>query len=165
MIIEIAEKELLKTFYKLIAEVECGKHFDFSNPHHDEWLRCRVSRHYFSGAKFFAYCEADKPVGFAGLLIDEGLEGVSISGQKTELLDVGILPEFRNKGYGKKLLDYAEEKSRLSGAYCMYISTYAKDTIAISFYLRNGFVQVAVLPDVNGPGDEGNAILRKIIRR
>jgi ribosomal protein S18 acetylase RimI-like enzyme len=165
MITEINEKRLLKTFYKLIVEVECGKHFDFSNPHHDEWLRRRIARHYYSGAKFYALYEADKPVGFAGLLTDEWLEGVSISGQKTELLDIGILPEFSNKGYGKKLLDYAEEKSRLSGAYCMYISTYAKDTTAISFYLKNGFVQVAVLPDVNGPGDAGNAYLRKIVRR
>jgi hypothetical protein len=46
----------------------------------------------------------------------------------------------------------------------MYVSTYAKDKEAISFYLQNGFVRVATLPDVHGPGDDGNVYMRKIIR-
>jgi ribosomal protein S18 acetylase RimI-like enzyme len=164
MITEIQEKDLLKTFYKLIAEVECGNHFDFANPHHDEWLRRRISRHYYLGTKFFAYYRRNQPVGFAALLVDEQLEGVRLFGQKTELLDIVIFPEFRSQGYGKKLLDYAERKSQDSGAYCMYVSTYAKNINAISFYVRNGFVPVANLPDVHGPGDEGLLVMRKIVR-
>ncbi len=166
MIREVEETKFVEQFYDLMAEVECGSHFDFGNPRHDEWLRRRISRHYYRGVKFFGYyLEDDKPVGFAGLLAEEKLEGVACFGQMTELLDIGIFPEYRGKGYGKELLKYAEDYSREFGAYCMYMATYARSRETIAFYGSHGFVPVATLPDVHGPGDEGTVHMRKIIRR
>ena len=165
MIRPIGEQELLKHFYKLAAEVECGSYFDFSNPNHDKWLRRRISRHYYRGMEFYAlFLDDDTPVGFAALLIDEPLQNAAIFGQMTGLLDIGINNEFRGKGYGKELLKYAERKSADSGAYCMYVSTYEGNQTAIAFYESNGFEPIATLPDVNGPGNEGDIYLRKILK-
>ena len=103
------------------------------------------------------------PVGFVALLTEEPLEGVAIFGKKAGLLEIGVAEEFRGGGYGKELLDYAEEQSIIGGAYCLYAATYARDHDTIRFYGRNGFIPVATLPDVNGPGDDGDVYMRKII--
>ena len=164
---EITAEEALRHFFKLAAEVECGNHFDCSNPRHEEWLRRKYARYEFCGDKFFAaFLKDGTPAGYAILRIEEWPENVSqVFAQKTELLSIGVQNELQGKGYGKQLLDYAEEISRKSGAYTMYISTYAKDHEVIAFYGKNGYVPVATLPDVHGPGDEGMAYNRKIIRK
>jgi GNAT superfamily N-acetyltransferase len=166
MIKTINRDELFRYFYKLVAQVEAGEHFNFTNPRHDEWLKRRVNGHFCRGTRFFAFFQEDgRPVGFAGLLTNEPLDSTVDFGRWTELLEIGVLPEFRRQGYGKMLLEYAERLSQEVGAYCMYITTYARDHANIAFYGRNGFVPVATLPDVNGPGDDGNLYMRKIIGR
>ena len=163
MIKEILENDF-GIFFNLIAEVECGNHFDFSNQKHIQWLKRRIAVHFFRGTNFFCYyLEDGTPVGFAAVLIDKGPEGVCCFGNKAELLDIAIFPEFREKGYGSDLLVYTEEYSRQQGVYCMYMSTYAKDYRVISFYGKNGFIPVATLPDVHGPDDEGMLYMRKIL--
>jgi ribosomal protein S18 acetylase RimI-like enzyme len=163
----ITQEELLRYFYKLAAEVECGNHFDFTNPRHEQWLRRKHAVYEFQGARFFAsFLEDGAPVGYGVLLIEEPLENVNqVFGQKTELLAIGVSSDFRGTGHGKELLDYAEEFSRKIGAYTMYISTYARDYKVIAFYGRNGYVPVATLPDVHGQGDDGLVYMRKIINK
>lgn len=164
---EITPEEVFKHFYEIAAEVECGNHFDFSNPRHEAWLRRKYTRYEFCGARFFAsFLKNGKPVGYGILQIEEWLENVNkVFAQKTELLSIGIQNEFQGKGYGKQLLDYAEDMSRKVGAYTMYISTYAKDHKVIAFYGKNGYAPVATLPDVHGPGDEGIVYMRKILQK
>ena len=58
---------------------------------------------------------------------------------------------------GVTVSSHAKEK----GVYCLYMSTYAKDSGVIHFYGKNGFVPVATLPDVHGPKEEGLVIMRK----
>jgi GNAT superfamily N-acetyltransferase len=164
MILDINMEELFEHFYKLVAQVEAGEHFDFHNPQHVAWLRRKVNSHFCRGARFFAYFLEDKtPVGFAGLLTNEPLDDTVDFGRWTELLEIGVLAEYRRRGYGKMLLEYAEALSRKTGAYCMYIVTYAREHGNIAFYGRRGYIPVATLPDVNGPGDDGNVYMRKII--
>ncbi|WP_449603560.1 hypothetical protein [Paenibacillus sp. Marseille-Q9583] len=65
---------------------------------------------------------------------------------------------------GGILLQHVEEVVKSRGAYCLLMLTYAEDYDVIAFYGKNGFVPVATIPDVFGPGAEGNTILRKILR-
>jgi GNAT superfamily N-acetyltransferase len=161
---DITQEELFKNFYKLVAQVEAGEHFDFSNPRHDAWLKHRISQHLYAGVRFFAvFGKNSKPIGFAGVLISERLENVPF-GRSTELLLIGVLEAYRGRGYGKMLLEHAEKLSHESGAYCMYIATYARDSRNIAFYGHHGYVPVATLPDVNGPDDDGNVYMRKILK-
>jgi GNAT superfamily N-acetyltransferase len=163
MILDINQAELEKHFNNLVALVEAGNHFSHSNPQHVTWLKKRISRHFYAGVRFFAaFEENDRPIGFAGVLVPERLEGVPF-GRSTELLLIGVQEEYRGQGYGKMLLEHAEKLSRESGAYCMYIATYARDSRNIAFYGHHGYIPVATLPDVNGPGDDGNVYMRKII--
>ena len=165
MIKQIDEKEFVGKFFTLMAEVECGDHFDPSNASHTKWVRKRIAIHYFRGTCFYAYYLDDKtPIGFVAVLIDKGLEDVQCFGQYTELLDIAIFPKYQGKGYGTKLLKHAETVSREADAYCMYISTTATNYDIIAFYGKNGFVPVATMPDVHGPNEEGNVWMRKILK-
>jgi len=72
MIKEIFENDF-DPFFNLMAEVECGNLFDFGNPNHINWPKKRISVHFYRKTRFFAYYLDDgTPVGFAGLLIEEG---------------------------------------------------------------------------------------------
>ncbi len=164
MIKEISENEF-EPLLDLMAEVECGNHFDANNPNHILWLKKRISIHYYRGTRFFAmFDEADTPIGFHGVLIEEGAEGVNCQAQKCELVAIGIFKEFRRKGSGSILLKHAEDFSREAGVYCMFMSTYAAAYDVIAYYGKNGYTPVATLPDIHGPGNEGIVFMRKILR-
>jgi GNAT superfamily N-acetyltransferase len=127
-------------------------------------VRRRIAIHYFRGAQAFVYFADDgAPAGFVVALIDPGLEGVRCFGRAVEMLDVIVREPCRGKGYGRALLEHVEEVARAAGSYCVYVSTYAGDGKAVSFYVHCGYVPVATLPDVHGPGDEGQVYLRKIV--
>ena len=167
MIRELAEQEFTETFFDLMAEVECGPHFRPNNEAHVKWVRRRIAVHYFRGARFFALQLADGThAGFSAVFVEEALEGASSSpfGHYAELLDIGLLPEYRGTGRGRELLIHSEGYARDAGASCMYANTYAKNHDQIAFYGRSGFVPVACLPDVYGPGDEGRICMRKRLR-
>jgi GNAT superfamily N-acetyltransferase len=116
--------------------------------------------------RFFAYHDPQRqPVGFYGLLIEKEPSDLKHLHQKSELMDIAILPEYRNQGFGKIMLAHAEQVARDAELYCMYISTYARDFKVINFYGQNGFVPVATLPDVHGPKDECQVFMRKILRQ
>ena len=140
--------------------------YDPLNPQHVQWVRRRIAIHYFRGARFYACYDAESvPVGFVSVLIDRGLEGVRCFGQWTEILDLLVLEGHRGKGYGKALLEQAEKASVEAGARCIYVRTYAGNRDSTTFYIKHGFVPVAMLPDVNGCDDDGDVYLRKLLGR
>ncbi|MBA3029010.1 MAG: GNAT family N-acetyltransferase [Desulfobacteraceae bacterium] len=162
MIRNISQEEVFDLFFDLIIDIEMGDHFDKTNESHLKWLEQKVSRRFGCGAIFYGYFDTDKaPIGIGSVVIEDHpiFQGYS------ELLDLGVIPKFRGLGYGTKLVQHAEHLSRDAGLFCMYISTYAGDEIAISFYTKCGYTPVAVLPDVNGPKDEGKLYLRKRLYR
>ncbi len=53
------------------------------------------------------------------------------------------------------LVRHGLDVSRELGLYCCYVATYAGDAGTVGFCLHCGFVPIATLPDVHGPGDEG----------
>ena len=166
MINEIQEDDFARHFLAAFADLECGSKYDTRNPQHVRWVRRRLAIHCFRGARFYAcYAAEQVPVGFVSILIDKGLEGVRCFGQWTEILDLLVLEGYRGKGYGKALLEQAEKASVEAGACCMYVHTYAGNRAAMTFYIKHGFVPVAMLPDVNGHDDEGDVYLRKILEK
>lgn len=148
-------------FFDLMGEVEMGRHFDPDNPKHVEWLNKRIEAYYALGARFFGLFPDDgSPAGFATLLINEKL----FCAANAELLDIGVFKKYRGGGYGTELLKYAEKLSREADVYFFFARTYAADHGVVSFYGKNGYSPVAVLPDVNGPGDEGEIFMRKLLK-
>ena len=112
---------------------------------------------------FAYYLEQNRPIGFTLLLVEDGPIGVPYLGQYAEILDIGILSEYRGKGFGSELLVYTEGLAKKSGVYCLGIYTTETDHGAIAFYKKNGFDLLATIPDVHGPSAPGKVWMRKLI--
>ena len=157
--------EFLRDFLPLIAELECGKHFDATNPQHVEWIDRRVRALYaLSGYALCLYSDGGAAVGFLFLLHDRGLEGVRCFGKKATIAMFGLFPEYRSKGLGALLLREAEARALHHGGECIYVDTYAGNDGAIRFYKREGFTEVAYHPGENGLDDVGQVYLYKVLR-
>ncbi len=149
-------------FWELMVEIESSSTFDHSNPDHTAWLERRIARRIGAGVQFFGlFGEDGAPIGLSGLLIADH----PMFAGHSELTNLGVFASHRGQGHGSALLDHAEEVSREAGVYCMYITTYAADVDVIAYYGKRGFAPVATLPDLNGPGDEGQIYMRKILDR
>ncbi|MDZ5253651.1 GNAT family N-acetyltransferase [Clostridium sp. LIBA-8841] len=154
----------IESFYELIGEVEYSL-FSTENEEHMNWLKKKIDRFYYSGAEFFgAFNDNNEILGIITILIDKPPQGINNGYNSCEVIEMGINKEVRNKGYGSKLLNYAENYAKEQNIYCMYMHTYAGDHDVIAFYGKNGFVPVGIIPDIYGPKNEGMLYMRKVIR-
>lgn len=163
--IKLINQEQIEPYLDLLAEVEHTA-LNRSNPAHEQWLRRRVSSFFSRGAVFLALHEDEAPnemIGIISVLHDEAPEGIDSWGARAEVLQIGVSKSYRRRGAGSLLLQQAQQYARDRGAYCLFMMTYAEDYDVIAFYGKNGFIPVATIPDVFGPGLEGNVVLRKII--
>lgn len=153
----------LPDFYPLLGEIECGDLFDCDNTDHLDWLKRKMSLYIQMNAKYWGIYLKETPIAIVALLVDQGPKGIPYFGKKAEILEIGVYKEFRRSGHASLLLRHAEHYAKEKGVYCLYMSTYAKDSGVIHFYGKNGFVPVATLPDVHGPKEEGLVIMRKCL--
>ncbi|PKK84005.1 MAG: hypothetical protein CVT49_06145 [candidate division Zixibacteria bacterium HGW-Zixibacteria-1] len=158
--IRMLDKSEFECFFELMGEVELGKHFRPDDAKHVAWLNRKIDRYFYIGAKFFGlFLDDNTPAGFTSLLINEKL----FCPNNAEILDIGVFPKFRGQGFGSELFKYAEKLAQGASVYCLFSRTYAADYKVLSFYGRNGYVPVAVMPDLNGPNDEGEIFVRKLL--
>jgi ribosomal protein S18 acetylase RimI-like enzyme len=149
-------------FLPLIAEIECGRHYDAQNPQHVAWLKGRLANLYASGGQAIClYAEDDKPLGFLFLVHDKGLEGADCFGKKADIAMFGLFKEYRSQGLGVLLIEEAWKYVKEHGGDYIYVNTYEANQGAIRFYVRCGFVPVALHPGENGRGDLGQVYLYK----
>jgi ribosomal protein S18 acetylase RimI-like enzyme len=149
-------------FLPLIAEIECGRHYDPANDQHVAWLKRRIAALHDSGAKAIAlYSEKREPMGFLLLLFDRGLDGVRCFGKKASIVMFGLFPAYRSMGHGERLLREAEDYIKKHGGECLYVNTYALNSRAIRYYVKQGFTPVAYHPGENGIDDKGQVYLYK----
>lgn len=152
-------------FHPLIVELECGKHYDATNPQHAAWLVQRIDVLYASsGYALCLYSDDGDAVGFLFLLHDRGLDGVRCFGKKGTIAMLGLFSDYRSKGLGALLLRKAESHVARNGGECLYVDTYAGNDGAIRFYRREGFSEVAYHPGENGLDDKGQVYLFKELR-
>jgi GNAT superfamily N-acetyltransferase len=162
MIREISADVLRHDFFALLGEVEAGRIFDGSNADHVVWLERLIAARELLGARTFAdYDDAGEPIGFITVLFGQGPPGGIAYEHRVEILDLGLVASHRGRGVGARLLAHAEDEARTGKFTCIFVATYAGERRAVAFYLREGYVPVATLPDVHGPGDEGMVYLRK----
>lgn len=155
----------MRDFRPLIAELECGTHYDSGNEQHVEWLERRVGALYAMGGHAIClYSDEDAPLGFLFLLHDEGLNGVRCFGKKGAIAMFGLFSEHRSKGLGGTLLREAERFLMQRGGECLYVDTYAANAGAIRYYTKEGFIPVAYHPGENGLDDKGQVYLYKELK-
>jgi ribosomal-protein-alanine N-acetyltransferase len=72
---------------------------------------------------------------------------VTIQDQQAHLLKLVVLPDYRSKGLGKKLLDRVMALARERGASKLKLEVAQSNTRAILFYERLGLCQHGTAPD------------------
>lgn len=159
--IKALNRSELDSFMKLLGEIECGDHYSEFNTVHIEWLKQKIEAHLSNGTKYYG-CRSDQGevLGIVGLQIESKI----FTNGTAEIVDIGIVAEHRRSGLGSKLLNYAVELLKPSGIPTVFARTYAADTDTITFYGRNGFYPVAVIPETNGLEDEGTIVMRKRVQ-
>lgn len=158
----LEQQRFYKDFLPLIAELECGRHYDAANDQHVEWLQRRISALYAGGGTAIcSYSDEGEPLGFLLLVFDQGLEGVRCFGKKATIAMFGLFAKHRSKGMGASLLREAETYTKRNGGECVYVDTYANNSRAIQYYVKQGFIPVAYHPGENGLDDKGQVYLYK----
>jgi len=160
MIKKIDKNELLNSFFDLVTEVEFGDHFDKRIPEHVALLDNVVRKHVACGCEIFGCYEeeSNSPIGFITTVVYNHLH---TDKAECEVLELGVVKEFRRKGFGSRLLEYNEKYRDKEKIYCILIKTFSGSFDTIYFYGKNGYVPVSVIPDTQGPGSEGTIVMRK----
>lgn len=142
----------------LWAELET---LSIDNPDDRAWITNKLRKLEASGCEFFGFFYNDKIIGFATILIEDR-PAVACDGYGAcELLQLGVVPEYRNNGYGSKILKHIERYLMAKNVYCLYMHTYAPDYSVVAFYGKNGYIPRGVVPDVYGPNLDGMLYMSK----
>lgn len=55
---------------------------------------------------------------------------------------MGVIPKYRSRGIGQKLIEECLKIAREKGFQKVYVNTYFKNNGAINFYKNNGFTKI-----------------------
>lgn len=129
-------EECLEVIHKSFATV--AKQFGFTQencPGHTSFMQLeKLQRFYNWGFLMFGlFDNSQKLCGYFSLSkVPERENVVSIH-------NLCVLPELRNKGYGKLLLDFAKEKSKELSAEILFVDFIEEHTQLKNWYINNGF--------------------------
>jgi ribosomal protein S18 acetylase RimI-like enzyme len=159
-IVECTEREFVKDFFPLLAELWYGDQYDPDNQQHVQWIQKKIHATFelFSTA-LCAYTDHNEPMGFLWYRHDTGLEGVALSGKDAHIISFGLFNEFKRQGVGTALVDEACKRIKQNGGECLYTDAHAANDNAMVFYIKRQFVPVALLPGLNGSDGEGQVFL------
>jgi ribosomal protein S18 acetylase RimI-like enzyme len=138
IVIRPVREEELETFTEVIRQSFATVATDFglteqNCPTNGAFIRVeRLAADQRKGDLMAGLFEDDKPVGFAQL--SRKGDGVF------ELGKLAVLPCCRHKGYGARLLDWAQSAALEQGIHKMTIGIIEENTVLKSWYLSNGFV-------------------------
>ena len=88
-----------------------------------------------------------KPIGF--------ITSDRVGSRKVRILLFGVLPEYRNNGIGKQLLDAFRMRAMMEGYISITLEVRTSNQSARRFYRRNGFVETDILPHYYRDGGDG----------
>ena len=121
------------------------------NPHYDSDLKMDWAQSNDGGKKYFtellknsnSICliakDNNKNIGYLAASSKEIPYRLS---RCVEIENMGVIPEYRSKGIGQKLIDECLKIAREKGFQKVYVNTYFKNNGAINFYKNNGFTEI-----------------------
>lgn len=121
----------------------------FSHPWSEATVKAEIKS---SFADFFGVFEGEKLCGYIG--------GRTIAGE-TEIFNVAVLPEYRRKGLGKKLIEKFIEAVREKETEVIFLEVRTSNLGAISLYESAGFVFCGIRKDYYDDPKE-NALLMRL---
>ena len=127
--------EVIRTSFATVAkefnltEQNCPTHTSFSTT--VETLRQNIEW----GWLMYGFYDEGQLIGYIAISKEYG------TGRNVyELHNVAVLPEYRHKGYGRKLLDFCKEKVKKLGGNKITIGIIDEHTVLKNWYAANGFV-------------------------
>ncbi|MBR4728062.1 MAG: GNAT family N-acetyltransferase [Clostridia bacterium] len=137
MIYEIEEKSILPVclnmIHKSFATVADEFHLTKETcPGYTAFMALdKLQKSFESSNRMFLYYSDSIPVGF--FLLKQ------LDGETWELDHLAVLPEYRHRGIGKELLNYAEKTVREQNGKLLKIGIMEENVRLKQWYLKNGF--------------------------
>jgi len=105
-------------------------------PSHTSFIKLeRLERQFDEGRPMFIVKHLDELIGYYSLSAARDRE--------IELNNLSVLPAYRNKGIGKRIVDHAKVKAKSLGADTLLIGIIDNDQQLKSWYQKQGFIQFA----------------------
>ena len=107
----------------------------FDGPEEETWGSAAIATLLSlpGGSAFLAVSASEAP---AGLVI------VRYAGSESEILTLGVVPEDRRTGHGRRLVDAAADEAQDLGAETLHLEVAADNAAALAFYERCDFLPV-----------------------
>ena len=99
------------------------------------------------GWQMYALYDGETMIGYMSLSKED--DGVY------ELHNLAVLPAYRHKGLGKRLLDYAKDVVKTSGGHVIKVGMIEESTVLKNWYIANGFVHIGTKKFDNLPFTSG----------
>lgn len=133
---------------------------DFKNYMEEAFASDRIMQELSNGASLFylAYAD-DEPVGYFKLNTEGGQTDINEPGS-VELERIYLLKSYQGKQLGKELVRKALEVSKGLNASYLWLGVWNKNTRAIAFYEKNGFVKFGEHPFVIGQDKQTDWLMR-----
>jgi len=107
---------------------------------------------------WFTATEDDKPISLAYCAPEKFTEGTF------NLYAIGVKKDCQGKGLGGKMMDYLEQELKSAGQRVLIVETSSSPDLALTreFYPKQGYKQVAVLPDFWKEGEDKVVYCKKL---
>jgi len=104
-------------------------------PRHPSFMKVdTLQKRFADGYQMYGLYEQEKLVGYVSISIDEN--------NAAELHNLAVLPGYRHKGYGKRLLDYCEKRAKEMRCYKIKIEIIEENKKLKDWYLKNGYIHL-----------------------
>ena len=107
---------------------------------------------------WFTSTEGDKPISLAYCAPEKFTEGTF------NLYAIGVKKDCQGKGLGGEMMDYLEKKLKAAGHRVLIVETSSSPELELTraFYPKQGYKQVAVLPDFWTEGEDKVVFWKKM---
>lgn len=105
-------------------------------PSHTAFMKFdKLEKQFNDGRPMFIFCQDDVPVGYFSL--------AKCSDEEWELNNLAVLPEYRNLGIGKAMVDYAVAIVKNYGGTKISIGIIEENSTLKNWYLKLGFTHIS----------------------
>ncbi|HQI92690.1 MAG TPA: GNAT family N-acetyltransferase [Candidatus Dojkabacteria bacterium] len=150
--IEMDKLELLFTdCFNKLKDSDSEKFSDDNNQSFREWFGIDNLKDYLKYSYIIVAEDERKLVGGAIVGMQNPLSFPD--GKKYELFILGVLPKYRNKGVGKRIIKEMEDISKKTGASSIILNTHELMTSTQKFYTDLGYEKIGTLEKYYGNGN------------
>lgn len=111
---------------------------------------------------FFFLLDNEEVVGYLKLNIGDA-QTEDIAENALEIERIYILSNLKRKGYGTFLIEKAEQFAKQKNKKVIWLGVWEKNFSALSFYKKNGFIQISSHSFFMGEDEQIDLIMTKII--